>query len=198
MKQVEITVMIDNNLDNIIENLTSQGFNIIRRSIIKDKYLSPDIDKLRHDNILSVLSGAVILRYLNVNDSRVITQITHKNKIYDNENNVLSVEAINLPCDDLEKAEILFNNLGFQTLVDVNYNVVVLSNNEIELAFQNVEGLGLMLECESNSDFTGKTEEEINQEKHRLINEIKNFGIEIKEIRDIKKAYELLKKATNE
>ncbi|MCL1891811.1 MAG: hypothetical protein FWF97_00735 [Alphaproteobacteria bacterium] len=192
MKQVEITVAINGDLNGIMKILFDKGFSIIRTTRIEDEYLSQKLNELSPDNILPILSDAILLRHLNVN-GRIIKLITHKKKTYAENGDVLGLEETNVPCGDLAAAKKLFENIGFQNLVNVNYDMVVMSNGQIELAFQTVEGLGLMLECESTQDFADKSNEEILQEKARLIEEAKAQGIEINEIREIKKAYELLK-----
>ncbi|MCL2017524.1 MAG: hypothetical protein FWG80_01990 [Alphaproteobacteria bacterium] len=192
MKQVEITVKVIGNLDDVIKCLADQGFYISKKSRVEDQYLSNQIDSLANDNIIHTLSGSVMLRYLDTGD-RIWTGITHKNKTYGANGDVLSEEKINIDCNDLVSAKKLFNALGFQTLVNVNYDVIRMQNDKIQFAFQNVEKLGLLLECESEKDATGWTEQEINTEKKSLVDAIRALGISISEDSDIKKAYELIK-----
>ena len=194
MKQIEITVRVEDGFEKIVNILVQNGFSKLRVSRVEDKYLSQSYDSLEENNFIDILSGCVLLRYLKVNSDsseKVFKKITYKNKKYLN-NHVISEEKINVNCDDLEEAEKLFNCLGYKKIVDVNYDVIVYSKDDVELAFQNVEGLGMLLEYENNKDFSLATDDEILEEKKRMWDYISSLGINIGEDYDIKKAYELL------
>ena len=190
MKQIEITTRVNQNLKEIDEILTKQGFKIIRKSKIKDKYLSQK--ELNKENILETLKNSVLIRYLCINDEETYKKITYKKKTY-NGDNVISEEKININIDDIDNAEKLFNALDFKKIVDVNYEAIVYSKENLELCFQNVENLGILLEYENLKDFEGANDEEIIKEKHKMLEEIKQYNLNISDEYDIKKAYELIK-----
>ena len=195
MKQIEITVRVEDEFEKIVNILAQNGFSKLRVSRVEDKYLSQSYDSLEENNFIDILSGCVLLRYLKVNSDsseKVFKKITYKNKKYLN-NHVISEEKINVNCDDLEEAEKLFNCLGYKKIVDVNYDVIVYSKDDVELAFQNVEGLGMLLEYENNKDFSLATDDEILEAKKRMWDYINSLGINIAKDYDVKKAYELLK-----
>lgn len=194
MKQIEITVRVEDEFEKIVDILAQNGFSKLRVSRVEDKYLSQSYASLEENNFIDILSSCVLLRYLKVNSDsseKVFKKITYKNKKYLN-NQVISEKKINVNCDDLEEAEKLFNCLGYKKIVDVNYDVIVYSKDDVELAFQNVEGLGMLLEYENNKDFSLATDDEILEEKKRMWDYISSLGINIGEDYDIKKAYELL------
>ncbi len=194
MKQIEITVRVEDGFEKIVNILVQNGFSKLRVSRVEDKYLSQSYASLEENNFIDILSSCVLLRYLKVNSDsseKVFKKITYKNKKYLN-NHVISEEKINVNCDDLEEAEKLFNCLGYKKIVDVNYDVIVYSKDDVELAFQNVEGLGMLLEYENNKDFSLATDDEILETKKRMWDYINSLGINIGENYDVKKAYELL------
>lgn len=191
MKQIEITTKVNNKLDEAIEILENQGFKKIRESRVEDKYLTQNIDNLTKDNIMQILSTCVLLRYLRAN-GEIFKKITYKNKIIDN-GKVISEEKINLNCEDLEQAKNLFRALNFKELVNVNYDVIVMAKDNIEFAFQEVEGLGLLLEYENVKDFSLFSNEEIISEKNNMLNQVKKYGLSITNDYDVKKAFELIK-----
>lgn len=191
MKQIEITTYVNNTLDDVDDILKKQGFKIIRKSRIEDIYKTLIYKELNKNTILDVLSKSVLIRYLRVNDKDEFKKLTYKNKIYDN-NTVISEEKINVSIDDVNKANKLLELLGLKTIVNVNYDVVVYSNDIIELCFQNVEGLGLLLEYENTNDFEGYSNESILNEKYKMLEEVKTFGLNISNDIDVKKAYELI------
>ena len=193
MKQIEVTTKVNDSLENAIKKLEDQGFKKIRESRIEDAYLTQRVKDLKHDNIVDILSSCVLLRYLNVNNEQTFKKITYKNKVYEGDT-VISEEKINLNCEDLEKAEKLFNALGFEKLVDVKYDVIVLAKGKLEFAFQNVENLGLLLEYENLNDFDNISNDEILKEKEKMIGEIRSYNLNVTDDYDVKKAYELIEK----
>lgn len=193
MKQIEITTIVKQNLKEIDNILSKQGFKIIRKSNIKDRYMSQEINKLNKDNILEVLSKSLIIRYLNVNNKDIIKKLTYKNKKI-KDNKILTEEKIDINVDDLDKTEQLLSAIGFKKLVDVKYDVIVYQKDNLEFAFQQVEGLDLLLEYESTKDYENYTNNEILKEKKKMIDEVKIYNIEISNDFDIKKAFELIKK----
>lgn len=193
MKQIEVTVKVNNSLEQVDSILTKQGFKPIRNSRIEDKYMTNQYKKLTKDNILEILKNCVLVRFLNVNNKEIFKRITYKEKVYSG-SIVISEEKTNVIIDSTEKAEELFEKLGFKKIVEVNYDVIVYEKNGIELAFQNVENLGLLLEYESSKDYTKFSDEDIICEKKKMLNKIKKLNINIGNDYDIKKAYELILK----
>lgn len=121
-------------------------------------------------------------------------KITYKYKNVDKDENIISETKININCEDLSEAEKLFENLGFEILTIVKYKVKVYEKDGIELAFQNVEGLGSMIEYENEEDFENKNIEEIKKVKQKMEEKIESFGILIEKGNDVKKAKELIEK----
>ena len=197
MKQIEITTRVNNTLEEIDNILTNQEFKIIRTSRIEDKYLKNKDIKVNKSNILDVLKKCVLIRYLCVNKSDVFKKITYKNKVYQNDV-VISEEKININIDDINEARKLFEAINFELLTEVNYDAIVYSNGEIELCFQNVENLGILLEYENVNDFEGKSNEEILNEKNNMLNELRMLKLNITDEFDVKKACELIMNKINE
>lgn len=191
MKQIEITVRLNENIQSAIDKLEKQGFKKIRESKIDDVYMTSKLKELNKDNIQNILKKSVLLRSLKL-DNKEIKKITYKNKEIDEKGDVISEQKINLDCNDLEKAKELFEHLEFKELIRVKYKVVVYSKDKVEYAFQDVENLGTLIEYENVEDFEGKSLEKINNAKEKMYNEIKNTGIYITEEKDVKKAYELI------
>jgi predicted adenylyl cyclase CyaB len=191
MKQVEITVRVLESLNEAIEKLKGQGFYEIRESVIIDIYMSQLYNEIKVDNLKEILSNSVLLRTVIV-EGKEIKLITYKNKIYDNET-VISEEKISIDCDDLGKAQKLFECLKFKEIVTVKYDLIVLKKDDIELAFQDVENLGLFVEFENDNDFESVSIYDIKKEKENMMSTLKKFGLKLGEDYDIKKAQELIK-----
>lgn len=193
MKQIEITRYLLETEENAFDKLEKEGFKLIRTSTIEDKYLTSKLRELTKDNIQYILKNSVLLRYLNV-EGKEFKKITYKYKNVDKDENIISETKININCEDLSEAEELFENLGFELLIIVKYKVKVYEKDGIELAFQNVEGLGSMIEYENAEDFENKNIEEIKKVKQKMEEKIESFGILIEKGNDVKKAKELIEK----
>lgn len=191
MKQIEITVRLNENMQSAIRKLEMQGFKKIREGEIDDLYMTSKLNELKKDNIQNILKKSVLLRNLK-SENKEIKKITYKNKAIDENGNVISEEKINLDCNDLEKAKDLFEHLEFEELIKVRYKIIVYSKDEVEYAFQDVENLGTLIEYENVKDFTEKSLDEINDTKNNMYNEIKNTGVNLTDEMDVKKAYELI------
>lgn len=194
MKQIEITVRLNEDVKVAIKKLEKLGYKKIRESDIEDIYLTSKLNELNKDNIQYILKKSVLLRKLKLADKE-IKKITYKNKEYDEKGTVISESKINLDCSDLEKAEELFKNLDFERLVVVKYHVIVYSKGTLEYAFQVVENLGTLIEYENSDDFTNKSISEIDNAKDEMYNQILETGINITKEKDVKKAYELIAKS---
>ena len=193
MKQIEITVRLNEDKQTAMKKLSELGYKVIRQSDVDDIYMTTKLDELNADNIQYVLKKSILLRKLTVNNTE-IKKITYKNKEIDSNGNVISEQKVNLNCEDIDKAKKLFSYVDFKELVRVKYHVTVYEKDGIELAFQDVENLGTLIEYENNEDFEGKSIEEINDTKKNMYNDIKKTEILITEELDVKKAYELIMK----
>ena len=191
MKQIEITVRLDENMQSAISKLENQGFKKIRESQIDDVYMTAKLKELNKDNIQTILKKSVLLRSLKL-ENKEIKKITYKNKETDKDGDIISEQKINLDCSDLEKAKDLFEHLEFEELIRVRYKVTVYGKGKVEYAFQDVENLGVLIEYENMNDFEGKSLDEINTVKKNMFEEIKNTGINLTEEKDVKKAYEII------
>ena len=189
MREIEITVKIFDSVEKTKDILARQGLKIVDTYSTKDIYLSQDTNLSQ--SIESVLNKSVILRQI-VTPSKVIKKIVHKNKVYDGDT-LLYEDKINLKCEDLENAKLLFEALDFKELVIVQYDSFVYQKEGLELSFQNVKDLGLLLEIESDKKKL-ESEEDVMQEKRRLYNLAKSLSLNIGDELNIKKAKALIEK----
>lgn len=103
MKQIEITVRLNENMQSAIRKLEMQGFKKIRESEIDDVYMTSKLSELNRDNIQKILKKSVLLRKLKL-ENKEIKKITYKDKEIDEKGDVISEQKINLDCSDLEKS----------------------------------------------------------------------------------------------
>ena len=89
MKQIEITVKVNNTLDEVDKILISKGFKLIRKSRVEDEYVCPNDINVNRENILKVLSSSVLIRYLKTQDGE-FKKITYKDIL----------ETLQIMCDN--------------------------------------------------------------------------------------------------
>ena len=82
MKQIEITVRLNEKMQSAIEKLEMQGFEKIRESEIDDLYMTLKLKSLNKENIQNILRNSVLLRNLKL-ENKEIKKITYKNKEID-------------------------------------------------------------------------------------------------------------------
>ena len=82
MKQIEVTVRINESFEKASKKLENLGFKIIRESDIDDIYMTSKFKELNANNIQYVLENSILLRSLKIAD-RELKKITYKNKEYD-------------------------------------------------------------------------------------------------------------------
>ena len=79
MKQIEITVRLNEDKQTAMKKLSELGYKVIRQSDVDDIYMTTKLDELNADNIQYVLKKSILLRKLTVNNTE-IKKITYKNK----------------------------------------------------------------------------------------------------------------------
>ncbi len=192
MKQIEITTRVTEPLNTVEEKITKLGFKKIRTSRIDDIYMCPVVEAITKDTISNNLAKCVLIRQLDTGE-QIFKMLTFKNKVFNN-GMTISEEKISLDIHDVNKAKELFLALNFKELIRVKDNCIIYEKDGLELAFQQVDGLGLLLEYENVNDFEGVDDEKIKTIKKEMFLEIKNLGIQTTNELDVKKAYELIEK----
>lgn len=196
MREFEITTRVLESLDSVKEKLEKLGFVVAKNATLDDIYLCPDDTLLTQDNIPSVLEKSVLIRhfqgdfYGKYEDHKMIT---YKHKKFEN-GVTISEEKLSVNIDDIESANTLLCAMGYKELVKITNRYVVYKKDELELALQSVENLGLLIEYESEKPCDSMSIEEILREKKEMLEEIRALGIETTDEFDVKKAYELIKK----
>lgn len=193
MKQIEITTRVLDSLNEVSNKLIKLGFKKIRTSIIDDIYMCQNIMSIEKDSISEYLKKSVLIRYLDTGE-KIFKKLTYKNKVFNANGMTISEEKINVDINDINKAKSLFLALNFSELIRVKYECIVYERNGLELAFQEVDGLGLLLEYENVNDFEGIGLDKITETKNLMLREIKNLGVKTTDEIDVKKAYELIEK----
>ena len=91
----------------------------------------------------------------------------------------------------------ILKKIGYKELIRKKQHFNDFTNGKITLILEDVEEMGLLIEYENNNDFSDINDDEILKIKKEMYEEIKSYGIDLEEFKDIKKAYELIKEKYN-
>lgn len=170
----EITVEVDTSLDDLINLLETNGFQLKETYDLNDIYLINKNDK--SEDLLSMLGKCVIIRDMIDADKERIT-LTYKYKEYNEDKEIINQGKINSEINDIDSMKMLFEKLDFVELLRINDHLLVYANDTDELAIQNVNNKYIYIEIEDKCNYIDKHYASIDEMK----NVIKKYEIPIKE-----------------
>ena len=158
----EITVEVDANLQELTSILTNKGFLLKEKYDLNDIYLINKAD--RKGDFLSMLNKCVLIRHI-VEEHKETKMLTYKHKEYNENKEITKQGKIKVVIDDIEKTKLLFENLGFEELIEINDQIFVYATDKDELAVQLVNGKHIYIEIEDKCNYANKTYNSIEEMK---------------------------------
>ena len=196
MQTIEITVKVKESKDSTKDKLIKNGFKQTSDEHGHDIYMTRRLDELNKDNILEILNDSVLLRHHFGEYREERKWLVSKKKNY-KDGHVTSEEITSVLIDDIDKMKKILENEGYKELIQKNQYFNDYTKGDIVFILEEVDDIGLLIEYENKKDFTGKTSEEIMEEKERMYQYIKSLGIDVDTDYDIKKAHYLITKKYN-
>lgn len=189
--QTEITVEVLEDISSVKNKLLSNGFEILEEKVMKDYYFS----KYSKQELLSfeyneLIKNSILVRNLICKD-KTINQILYKEKIVDNNNNVIAEQKHKCNIENIEDVVNIFNLADLNCWCEIIQNMFIFSNGGMCFALQEAEGLGLFIEYEEDEDMKDLGEYEKIQ---ILLNRLKNLGINLGQDYSCKKVLMKFKK----
>ena len=170
----EITVEVDTSLDDLINLLETNGFQLKETYDLNDIYLINKNDK--SEDLLSMLGKCVIIRdMIDADKERIM--LTYKYKEYNEKQEIINQGKINSEIKDIASMKMIFEKLNFEELISINDHLLVYANDTDELVIQNVNNKYIYIEIEDECNFIDKHYETIDEMK----NVIKKYAIPLKE-----------------
>ncbi len=186
MKEFEITVKVENTLEEIQKNILKE-YNVIRNLRLVDTYMvnkNIDIEKM---TTLEILDNCILIR--NINGKVCVNK---KVKKYDENGDTISRNTYYLDARSYEEAKEFLENIDYKELMTIDDKMIVYKKGETEIAVQEVKDVGILLEIEYE-DFS-----DIDYLKKHTINKLKELNFIFDETKlDVKKAEILLNKIRN-
>ena len=187
----EICVQIYSDFEKVKQILLSQGFEFLESHSNYDTYFtSIPKEKVKQVEYKELLDNSLIIRNIK-GENLDIKNIVYKKKTLDEQGNVTNEIKTKLKIDDIEKAKLIFNNMGLCCWCDyVNQNNEY-KKGEITLNLQYVENLGVFVEIEEFESIKDKTD----TEKFSILKDIiKSFNLPMGNDYSCKKPFMFLNK----
>lgn len=150
----EITVMVYDRFEELIDKIVSRGFKKIDDYMLYDKYmLYKDIDirsNISDMDILKIIGNCVLIR--SIDDRKHF--ITYKYKEYDDDCNIIRQGKCNCKIDNPLEGMELVKCLGYdRELIRIDDHIVVYEKDGLELAIEYVNDKYLFIEIEVNDKY---------------------------------------------
>ena len=184
--ETEITVQLLENVEETLSKLNKQGFEIKEKVLMTDYYFSKlSLEELKKLNYAELIKNSFLVRNVKTNNEE-INQIIFKNKVLDDNNNVIAEEKIKTNISDLNSSIKLFNKAGLTNYTTLTQNMTVLSNNQIEFVIQEIDNLGTFIEYEEDNTMLTLSEQE---KISTMLNNLKSLDLKIGNDYSCKKVY---------
>lgn len=192
MNETEITVEVLDNLDQTIQTLLSQGFEITREFDMTDYYFSKDsIETLQSLDYKDLINHSFLVRKMS---NPASTTIMFKSKVFDNDNNVISEEKIKCKIDNMDDAIKIFNLSGLTQWCDITQHMLIFKKDKIHFALQIIEDLGIFIEYEEQDHMKDLSEQE---KIDTMLEDLHKVGLNLGNDFSCKKVYMKFKKDKN-
>ena len=186
MKKTEITVQVFEDLNSIISKLKSKGFKQVDKFELDDWYfscLSKQNSNVKQDYNTLIKNSFLVRRVV---DEKEKFSIIYKNKTFDEQNNVVSEEKLELPINDFKSAIKIFKSARLNNWCNLKQLNLEYKNNEMDFLVQIVEDVGIYIEYEETETMKNLT----TQQKIELMHsQLKSLGLNLGDDIFCKKVY---------
>lgn len=150
----EITVMVYDGCEELIDKIISRGFKKIDDYMLYDMYMVyKDVIVNGSENdkeILKILSKCVLIRSIDDNKH----YITYKYKEYDDDGNIVKQGKCNCRIENASSGVEIVKCLGYdRELIRINDHIMVYEKDGLELAIEYVNDKYLFIEVEANQKY---------------------------------------------
>ena len=158
MKNLEITVKVNSTYNKLHKDLLKSGFKIVDKYSCFDTYMIDDNIDISNMKDLDILDKCILVRDIMPH----MKLLTYKKKIYDEFENIIKQSKIEVKIDNVDTAIKLMEAINYKKLIEIEDNLVVYSNDKLEIAVQLVNNKYLFIEMEDEGHFTNKKYSNIN------------------------------------
>lgn len=190
MREVELTIQLLDELDEVTKNVEEQGYELIQKYYIKDYYMIHKSVDLELNNY-SILKKCLLIR--EVKTDSTYKYLIYKNKEYDNNGKILSQNKVKINIDSISEVKKILELVDFHTLIEIENNSLVYKKDNIEFTIQKItDPKGLYIEMEANEEELKEKDDEIVKEV--LKNKLNSLNLKTTGDYEVKKAFISLNK----
>lgn len=192
MKETEITIQVFDDFLSIDKHLKELGYSVQEEYTMKDTYFTSLLN-LENISYLQLLKNSFLVREILDDNPKIF--ITYKDKVLNENNEVISEEKTNLKIDNVEKAVKIFTKCNLNNWCNVNATITVYINEHIVFSVQQVENLGIFIEYEEDETMKDMT---LDEKRNYMKNTLLDLGLNLGKDFSCKKVFMLYQKLKNE
>lgn len=185
MREVELTIKVLEELEEIIKRVEAKGFKLFEKYYMKDLYMIHNTVDLNMNNY-EILKKCLLLR--DIVDDNPKKFITYKNKNYDVDGRIISQNKTKIKIDSIDSVKAMFEMLDYNVLFEVENNSLIYKKDDTEIAIQSITNpKGIYIEIEA----TDSELLELNDEKVKevLKNKLDDLNLLTTGEYEVKKAF---------
>ena len=191
MQETEITVEVFDDVQTIDKILKEKNFFVTDKKTLNDFYYTNFKPKeLKNIKYTNLIKNSFLVRNV-TGENFYETTLCYKNKIIDENENVIAEEKTKSKVENLEKTLQILNKANITNWCNLKQDMIIYSNNQVEFAVQIVENLGVFIEFEETEEISNWTE--VEKIKY-LVNYLKSLGLKLGNDFSCKKPYMMLNK----
>lgn len=191
MQETEITVEVFDDVQTIDKILKEKNFFVTDKKTLNDFYYTNFKPKeLKNIKYTNLIKNSFLVRNV-TGENFYETTLCYKNKIIDENENVIAEEKTKSEVENLEKTLQILNKANITNWCNLKQDMIIYSNNQVEFAVQIVENLGVFIEFEETEEIANWTE--VEKIKY-LVNYLKSLGLKLGNDFSCKKPYMMLNK----
>lgn len=150
MGETEITIQVLNDVENAQEIIRDLGFKIVENVKMVDYYYTKlSNEELKELPFSEIIRNSFLIREM-VSESENSTKIIYKNKIFDENENVISEEKIKCKIEDVNSVCRILDMVKLNCYCVLRQNMDVYVKDGESFLFQQVSGLGNFIEYEED------------------------------------------------
>lgn len=148
----EITVRVKGDLKDFYKTVEEKGFEITDKFKMDDTFFVPQNLDLENMTAREILANAVLVRIVERRNGKLVKNITYKNKVFDENGNILSQSKVECEILNPEDAKKLFSAIGFKEIMRIKESDIVFEKDGFSFSVKDIENGEKLIEAEANSD----------------------------------------------
>lgn len=145
----EITVRVKGDLKDFYKTIEEKGFEITDKFKMDDTFFIPQNLDLEKMTSREILANAVLIRIVERRNGKLVKNITYKNKVFDEDGNILSQSKVECEILNPDDAKKLFSAIGFKELMRIKESDIVFEKNGFSFSVKDIENGDKLIEAEA-------------------------------------------------